>query len=98
MVPTWIPPPGLVDSTLVIDGRMQLFGALVLVVLLAAYAALLAAIRSTTRARERLRCPIDGRRAAVVFRLGPGRTRARVVRCSLLGRRGTCSRRCLDAA
>ena len=52
------------------------------------------------RTRERLRCPVKGREASVVFMRAPDGFREDVIRCSLLDEEpgSTCARQCLHAA
>jgi hypothetical protein len=74
---------------------------LLLIVALALYFGFLWAVtRLVMRTRERVRCPVRGKAASVVFLRGPDGAREDVIRCSLLETEPglACDKDCLHPA
>lgn len=94
------PPPGLIDgSTVGVGFYLHPVMVLAVVALVVMYVVLMWAIWRTDPRGERVRCPVYGRRATVVFRRAVDGTRVEVRRCSLLGEGPvSCRQRCLGSA
>jgi hypothetical protein len=78
------------------NGFLDLPVLVIIVSLLVLFGIGLLSLRSGTRERVRLFCPVRLRRVAVRFRLAPDGRRLDVERCSVFGRRPiTCGKVCL---
>ena len=90
-----LPPPTI--PPVVFDPLpMQIVGLILIVAVLAVYAAMTWLGDHANELREYLYCPVRLRMAKVIFQTGPGGERTDIVGCSIFGRRPiTCGKACL---